>query len=536
MNANQVRKTLEKEKRNKNKKNKKNKNKRKMEEDSMNAVATPTPLNSLIDAEENTPSYQIVQEEHRDQGLSRTKVLVVLPTRSSAERYVNSIIECLPKSVKQIHNRKRFELEYGLPEMAEYDDDDTSTDVQEYKRNRARREKEILQAREHTRDGRRRSEDWIDLFARNDNDCFTLGMAFSRKEVKMYSDFGSSDIIVASPLGLRMAMGAEGEDEKGKRIDHDFLASIEVLLVDQMEALEMQNWDHVLQLMSYMNQTPKNEAAQTIDFSRVRELDLLNLGKYFRQTIFISAHKMPEITAMSKRSCFNKGGIVKVTRSKYLQGSITAVVPQVRQLFKRIACQSLVSSDDQRFQFFVKHMFPKLKRICNGLDAEKETMFAAEKEQGTILFVPSYFDFLRIKNLFLEEGLRPALCSEYTEPKQQTRNRSSFFHGDQRLLIYTERNHFYHRFRIRGARHIIFYAPPQHKLVYPDMLNVLSTNGTQSTDDASTSSSSSSSMADPSVTCLFTKFDALRLERIVGTSKTKRMIKGKGGKSTYLFL
>ena len=142
---------------------------------------------------------------------------------------------------------------------------------------------------------------------------------------------------------------------------------------------------------------------------------------------------------------------------------------------------------------------------------------------------------LTLKNLFLEEGLRPALCSEYTEPKQQTRNRSSFFHGDQRLLIYTERNHFYHRFRIRGARHIIFYAPPQHKLVYPDMLNVLSTNGTQSTDDASTSSSSSS-MADPSVTCLFTKFDALRLERIVGTSKTKRMIKGKGGKSTYLFL
>ena len=60
-----------------------------------------------------------------------------------------------------------------------------------------------------------------------------------------------------------IVVGAEGEDEKGKRIDHDFLASIEVLLVDQMEALEMQNWDHVLQLMSYMNQTPKNEAAKT---------------------------------------------------------------------------------------------------------------------------------------------------------------------------------------------------------------------------------------------------------------------------------
>ena len=352
-----------------------------------------------------------------------------------------------------------------------------------------------------------------------------------------FSDFNSSDLIIASPLGLRMAMGAEGEDEKGKRLDADFLASIEVLVVDQMEALEMQNWEHLQQIMSYMNQTPKNEAAQTIDFSRVRELDLLNMGKYYRQSIFISSHKMPEVTAMSKRNCYNQSNVVKVIRSKY-NGSIAKVVPKVRQLYRRIDCTSLSNSDDERFTFFVKHMFPKLKRVCNGLDAEEETMFNREKEQGTILFVPSYFDFLRIQNLFMEEGLRPAMCSEYTDPKEQTRNRSLFFHGDQRILIYTERNHFYHRFRIRGARHLIFYAPPQHCSIYPDMLNVLSTKGSGTNENKSSKkkSSSSASVADPSVTVLFTKFDALRLERITGTDRTKRMIKGKGGKTTYLFL
>ena len=532
MNANQVKKILAMEKKGNRQdpRKKKKSHTAQTKEHSNDPNNGQTPLTSLIGVDgDDTPSYQIVQDKHRDQGLSRTRVLVVLPTRSSAERYVKSILRCLPKTVKTIHNKRRFEVEYGLPEMADEEEYEDQDDI-------LAREREILQSRERTRDGRRRSEDWIELFARNDNDCFTLGMSFSRKEVKLYSDFASSDLIVASPLGLRMAMGAEGEDEKGKRLDADFLSSIEVLVVDQMEALEMQNWEHLQQIMSYMNQTPKNEAAQTIDFSRVRELDLLNMGKHYRQTVFVSSHKMPELTAMAKRCCFNQGSVVKVRRSKYA-GSIAAVVPKVRQLYRRVDCTSLSSSDDERFDFFVKHLFPKLQRICRGLDAEEETLFNREKEQGTILFVPSYFDFLRIKNLFHEEGLRPALCSEYTEPKQQTRNRSLFFHGDQRILIYTERNHFYHRFRIRGARHVIFYAPPQHASVYPDMLNVLSTKTTGVNDGlCASSSSSSASVSDPSVTVLFTKYDALRLERIAGTERTKRMVKGKGGKTTYLFL
>ena len=103
-----------------------------------------------------------------------------------------------------------------------------------------------------------------------------------------------------------------------------------------------------------------------------------------------------------------------------------------------------------------------------------------------------------------------------------------FFHGRKRIMLYTERNHFYNRFRIRGARHIIFYGPPSHAQFYPDMLNVLSTAGSKT-------SAAGDSAADPSVTLLFTKFDALRVERIVGTDRVKRMVKGKGGKNTYLF-
>jgi hypothetical protein len=451
--------------------------------------------------------------EFRDQGLSRCKVLVILPTRSCAERYVQTILSLLPRAVKTVHNKKRFDIEYGLPEVAH--DAEGTVD-----------EKLVETERSQTRDGRRRAEDWIELFARNDNDCFTLGMAFSRKEVKMYSDFNSSDLIVASPLGLRVAMGAEGEEEK-KTIDADFLASIELLVIDQAEAFEMQNWEHLRSIMKRLNCMPRNERAQAVDFSRVRELDLLNLGRFHRQSIVLSAHRMPALAALCKQRCHNTSGVLRVRRRSY-SGSIQSVVPKVRQIFRRIDCSSLASADDDRFDFFVRNMFPRLRRICRGLDAEEEHMFARESEQGTIIFVPSYFDFLRLRNLFVSDGLDPALCCEYTQPKDQTRNRSMFFHGRKRIMLYTERNHFYHRFRIRGARHIIFYGPPAHAQFYPDMLNVLSTSGSKM-------SAAGDSAADPSVTILFTKFDALRTERIVGTDRVKRMVKGKGGKNTYLF-
>lgn len=53
-------------------------------------------------------------------------------------------------------------------------------------------------------------EDYDFLFSGNTDDHFKIGISVSKKSLKLFTEFYSSDIIIASPLGLKTVIGADG--------------------------------------------------------------------------------------------------------------------------------------------------------------------------------------------------------------------------------------------------------------------------------------------------------------------------------------
>nr|POE48247.1 digestive organ expansion factor like [Quercus suber] len=78
-------------------------------------------------------------------------------------------------------------------------------------------------------------------------------------------------------------------------------------------------------------------------------------------------------------------------------------------------------------------------------------------------------------------------------------------------MLYTERAHFYYRYKIRGIQNLIIYSLPERKEFYPEIVNML--DGSRNM----------------SCTVLFSHFDQFRLERIVGTASSKRMVTSEKG-------
>jgi U3 small nucleolar RNA-associated protein 25 len=379
--------------------------------------------------------------EFRDQGFTRPKVLVLVPFKHNALQFIDTLIALL--NTDQQENKKRFKQEFTLPP-----------------------EEDVMDMR--------KPEDYRELFAGNIDDCFRVGLKFSRKVIKLYSEFYGSDIIVASPLGLKLII----QDES----DYDFLSSIEMVLMERADVLYMQNWDHVVSVFEHLNLKPKD--MHDTDFSRVKQWYLDGDSKKFRQTVITSQFVFPELNTLWKNQCLNK----KRVRSKPVYtGSIHQVVAQVEQVFTKVSIKSVTSMPEDRFNHFTKHV--------------KEYL-----EPHTCIVIPSYFDFLRVKNWFKQQELPAACLSEYTASSDITRARSKFFNGQLPTLLVTERFHFYRRYRLRGIKHLIFFAPVHQARFYSEFINMMESD------------------EDSKVTVLFSMFDAMALERIVGTKRAQRML------------
>lgn len=411
--------------------------------------------------------------EYRDQGFTRPKVLILLPTRQSCVRLISTLSDiCQPE---QQENKKRFEDQFGLPEEDQDDD---------------------------------RADDYRELMEGNTDDMFRLGIKFTRKTLKYFSQFYNSDIIIASPLGLRRAL----ESNTSKKIDYDFLSSIELVIMDQTDALLQQNWQHVEYIFQHLNLQPQE--AHGCDFSRVRSYYLDSNAKYLRQTIILSAFVNPELNTLFNNHLHNVAGKIKF-QPEY-KGAMLDIGLRIKQTFSRFDSPSIISEPDSRFKYFTAAIIPSITRYPKPPDGAL----------GVLIFIPSYFDFVRIRNYFANstatQNISFGSISENSSPadREIRRARSHFQTGKHSVLLYTGRAHHFFRYKIRGVKKLVMYGLPDNPIFYQEMAGGFLG---ESINEGKIGAS------EAGVRVLFSRFDALKVERVVGSKRAGKLLKDGGG-------
>lgn len=404
--------------------------------------------------------------EYRDQGFTRPKVLFLLETKQACVRAVDAITQLC--DFEQQENKKRFLDSFSAPEDKFTED---------------------------------RPEDYRELFEGNDENEFRIGLKFTRKTMKLYSKFYNSDIMFASALGLRRAI--ESGDPKKK--DYDFLSSIEIVIMEQADATLMQNWEHVEYVFEHMNLQPRE--AHDCDFSRVRTWYLDGHAANLRQTIVLSAYLTPKINTLYSKSMKNIAGRLKYTPD-YTDGIIENLNYGVKQTFSRFDSPTHITDPDARFKYFNTAILPQFTRLPKP----------SEGGLGVLVFIPSYLDFVRVRNSLVDSDFSYASISEYTEATDVRKARSHFMSGRHSLLLYTGRAHHFHRYNIRAVKRVVFYGVPENPIFYEEIVGFVGKTVERAEVDR----------REASVRCCFSRWERLELERIVGTKRIGKMVGEKG--------
>eukprot|EP00397_Hematodinium_sp_SG-2012_P024160 GEMP01025152.1.p1 GENE.GEMP01025152.1~~GEMP01025152.1.p1 ORF type:complete len:737 (-),score=182.91 GEMP01025152.1:82-2292(-) len=426
-----------------------------------------------------------------EEGFCRLKCLIVVPYRSACYDVVNRILSVCP-SAKQVMNKSRFEDEFRPEEQEEAPTDDYSH-----------------------------------LMAGNNDDKFRIGLSFARSCIKLYTPFYRSDVLVCSPLGLRLIIGSKDD----KKREYDFLSSLDILVLDRCDALRMQNWDHLLECIQVLNVQP-DKLPENCDIRRLRQAFVNKQGRLFRQTIatssghfadvqslFVDRFQPPQSRKQRKHDDSDeeekdvmREAIEPVGPRKNFRGLVQLGIKSEgaplkqgialgmqRQLFLMLECPAPTAISDTTFEGFKEKFWP----TASGLN---RLLLVVAGSMG-------YADFLRLRNFFESEGVNYCACHEYSSNQALSRSRKEFFDGTNRVMIISERWWWFRRYRIKGAEQILFYGVPETETLYSEALSWMR---------APTRCNA--------MTLAMIKWDAPSLERIVGHTQVKPMMRAKANK------
>ena len=358
----------------------------------------------------------------KDQGFTYPKILILLPYKKHARLIIEEIINVFNKgNWNGISGKKKLKNEYG-----EFD---------------------------------------------SLNDCFKLGINFSffDNKINLFTPFEESDIIIASPLGLKLTSPNEKDKTVKNKKVYDFLSSIEILLMDFSEVFIYQNLDHLDEILSFINKIPKNNQ-NIVNINRIKDNYSNGFGNLVRQSIIISHFKSIDLDVLINEYCNNINGRIIINENcinqiekikkdfseKYPNASINDI--EVRFEFKILNNLKGEDDYDDKFNYFTKNIWKNLYESF---------------ERHTIIFVSSTFDFLRLKSFFKQKSKSVVFISEDTDKKDWQRNRLFFEQGKYKFLLYDERAHVYKKINLKFAKNIFFYSLPEDPKIFYEMIDLI---------------------------------------------------------------
>ena len=412
----------------------------------------------------------------KDQGFTSPKVLILVPYKKHARIIMEELINIFSNNNwKGITNKKKFKDEYS-----EFDSMD---------------------------------------------DCFRMGIniSFFENKMKLYSPFDESDIILASPLGLKLATPSDSDKAFKNSKVYDFLSSIEIFLMDFSEVFIYQNMEHLNEILSFINKPPKNNQ-NIVDINRIKEVYANNYGEYLRQNIIISHFKCLDIDVSINDISKNINGkvlfdgpyenqtelIKKEFSEKY--NYMNSKEYEIRYEFKILRDLKGEDDFDEKFNYFTKNIWQNLYESF---------------EKHTIIFISCTFDYLRLKSFFKQKSKSVCYISEDTDKKDWQRNRLYFENGKYKFLLYNERAHVYKKINLKFAKNIFFYSLPEDPKIFNEMIHLIDpVNYNKNLEKYNIESQQNEIQKFGSVIALVSPVEKYNLQKILGND-SKKIIKNK---------
>ncbi|XP_042040992.1 U3 small nucleolar RNA-associated protein 25 homolog isoform X3 [Salvia splendens] len=178
-------------------------------------------------------------------------------------------------------------------------------------------------------------------------------------------------------------------------------------------------------------------------------------------------------------------------------------------IYEHFDIESIVEADNARLKYFSDKGWEKLTVINIFLRIFPKIKDSVQ--DGVMIFASSYFEYVRLRNYLKSQSASVCLFGEYIKRNEISHVRGEFFRGEKKIMLYTERAHFYYRYKICGVKNLIIYSLPDREEFYPQIINFLEESDNMN------------------CRVLFSRLDNLRLERIDGSTAAKRKINSDKG-------